>query len=249
MGFICENKEEMNNKEKDASRMLISPSMKLADLIEMNYSLLTVLSRLGIDLGFGENTVREVCRSYGIDLNSFLLICGIYTYDDYIAPNELLKAGNPADIVKYLHSSHSFYLDNELKRLEQSLVELVRPCSGTQKKVMDKFFSEYKRELENHFAYEEDTVFPYVAALLAGDPHDGYSMEQFEENHSNIDEKLNDLKNIVMKYLPSVCDTVLRNSVLYHIFFLEDDLDRHTLIENNVLVPMVNRLEEDEKRQ
>ena len=79
--------------------------------------------------------------------------------------------------------------------------------------------------------------------------HDGYSMEQFEENHSNIDEKLNDLKNIVMKYLPSVCDTVLRNSVLYHIFFLEDDLDRHTMIENNVLVPMVNRLEENEKRE
>ena len=52
-----------------------------------------------------------------------------------------------------------------------------------------------------------------------------------------------------MKYLPPVCDTVLRNSVLYHIFFLEDDLDRHTLIENNVLVPMVNRLEENEKRK
>ena len=38
-------------------------------------------------------------------------------------------------------------------------------------------------------------------------------------------------------------------NMLYHIFFLEDDLDRHTMIENNVLVPMVNRLEENEKRE
>ena len=239
----------MKRNDNDSSRMVLSPTMKLADLIELNYSLLIVLSRLGIDLGFGENTVAEVCRSHGIDVSSFLLICGVYTYDDYIAPNELLKAGNPADIVKYLHSSHSFYLDDELRKLEQTIGELVLPCDGNQQKVIFRFFSEYKKEVENHFAYEENTVFPYVAALLAHDTHDGYSMEQFEENHSNIDEKLNDLKNIVMKYLPPICDTVLRNSVLYHIFFLEDDLDRHTMIENNVLVPMVNRLEENEKRE
>ena len=229
--------------------MVLSPSMKLADLIELNYSLLAVLSRLGIGLGFGENTVGEVCEEHGIDLSSFLLICGIYTYDDYIAPNNLLKAGNPADVVKYLHSSHSFYLDDELKKLEKSLEELVAPCDETQKKIIYRFFSEYRKEVENHFAYEEETVFPYVKSLLSGGSRNSYSIEQFEENHSNIDEKLNDLKNIVMKYLPSVCDTVLRNSVLYHIFFLEEDLDKHTLIENNVLVPMVTRLEEHEKRQ
>ena len=249
MGLFRENTRQMNRKDKDASRIVLSPSMKLADLIELNYSLLIVLSRLGIDLGFGENTVEEVCRARNIDINSFLLICGIYTYDDYIAPNELLRDGNPLDVVRYLHSSHAFYLEDELKKLETSLEDLVTPCDVSQKKVIFKFFSEYKKEVENHFAYEEETVFPYVAAMMQGTVRDGYSIEQFEENHSNIDEKLNDLKNIVMKYLPSVCDTVLRNSVLYHIFFLEEDLDKHTLIENNVLVPMVNRLEENERRK
>lgn len=241
-------RRHMDKIDKEASRMVLSPSMKLADLIELNYALLSVLSRLGIDLGFGEHTVGEVCASNGVDPGAFLLICGVYTYDDYVAPNDLLKSSGPTDVVKYLHKSHSFYTNDELKRLEASLEELVKPCDEKQKTVIRRFFSEYRQELENHFAYEEDTVFPYVRALLAGEPHDGYSIEQFEENHSSIDEKLNDLKNIVMKYLPSACDTVLRNRVLYHIFFLEDDLDRHTLIENNVLVPMVNRLEENEKR-
>ena len=76
----------------------------------------------------------------------------------------------------------------------------------------------------------------------------GYSIGQFEKNHSNIDEKLNDLKNIVMKYLPDICDPVLRNDVLYHIFCLEDDLRHHTLIEDNVLVPLVGILERERRK-
>lgn len=249
MGLFAIRTTGMDRIDKDASRLVLSPSMKLADLIELDYSLLIVLSRMGIGLGFGEDTVEEVCARSGIDVSAFLLICSVYAYDDYVATDDLLRAGSPADVVRYLHNSHSFYLEDELKKLEKSLEELVVPCDERQRKVIYRFFSEYRNEVGNHFAYEENTVFPYVKALISGLPHEGYSIGQFEENHSNIDEKLNDLKNIVMKYLPPVCDTVLRNSVLYHIFFLEEDLGKHTAIENNVLVPMVTRLEENEKRK
>ena len=46
-----------------------------------------------------------------------------------------------------------------------------------------------------------------------------------------------------MKYLPEACDTVLRNDVLYRIYRLEEDLARHTIIEDTVLIPMVNMME------
>ena len=36
---------------------MLSPAMKMADLVNLNYHLLGVLSRLGVDLGFGEITV------------------------------------------------------------------------------------------------------------------------------------------------------------------------------------------------
>ena len=80
MGLFEAKIRTMKRNDNEPSRMVLSPSMKLADLIELNYSLLIVLSRLGISLGFGENTVAEVCRSHGIDVCSFLLICGVYTY-------------------------------------------------------------------------------------------------------------------------------------------------------------------------
>ena len=62
----------------EMQRIVFSESMKLADLIDVNFKLLNVLSRLNISLGFGENTIKEVCERQGINLNSFLLICNIY---------------------------------------------------------------------------------------------------------------------------------------------------------------------------
>ena len=215
----------------------------MADLVEINYRLLTVLSRFGMHPGFGEKTVAQVCGEAGVDTGAFILICNIYSYPGYMPTDEALKAADPLCVMKYLHNSHMYYMDREMEHLRSSLARLLEPVDAAQRKVVEKFFADYKAEVKNHFDYEEDVVFPYVNALLEGASRNGYSIGQFEENHSNIDEKLNDLKNIVMKYLPDVCDPVLRNEVLYHIFYLEDDLHHHTLIEDNVLVPMVDLLE------
>ena len=227
----------------EIQRIVFSESMKLADLIDVNFKLLNVLSRLGISLGFGENTISEVCQKQGINLESFLLICNIYTYDDYVPSAELLSSADPMTIVDYLHSSHAFYLDKEFASLEKNIKAMVEPCDDMQKKIVSKFVVDYKQQVENHFAYEETTVFPYVRALKQGKITEGYSIEQFEENHSNIDETLGDLKNIVMKYLPDTCDTVLRNEVLYRIYRLDEDLAKHTIIEDRVLIPIVNKME------
>lgn len=217
--------------------------MKLADLIGMNWKLLNVLSRLGIGLGFGENKISEVCERQGIDLMAFQLICSIYTYEDYVPSAEMLAGADPLTIVSYLHNSHSFYLDKEFVSLENNINAMLDSCDAKQKDIVAKFFANYKKQVVNHFAYEENTVFPYVRALLAGENRKGYSIEQFEENHSDIDGALSDLKNIIMKYLPDTCDTILRNEVLYRIFRLEDDLASHTVIEDMVLIPIVNRIE------
>ena len=228
----------------EIQRIVFSESMKLADLIDVNFKLLKVLSRMGISLGFGENTIMEVCERQGIDLKSFLLICNLYTYDGYMPSAELMSGADPATIVDYLHNSHSFYMQKEFAGLEEELKAMVEPCDATQKKIVARFFADYKTQVKNHFDYEEEVVFPYIRALMSGQRHQSYSIDQFEDNHSNIDETLNDLKNIVMKYLPDTCDTVLRNQVLYRIYRLGEDLLKHTLIEDNVLIPMINKIEE-----
>ena len=156
----------------EIERVVFSEQMKLADLIDVNFKLLNVLSRLGISLGFGENTIKEVCERQGINLNSFLLICNIYTYDSYMPSADLLAGADPATIVDYLHNSHAFYLGKEFVGLENNLSAMVEPCDELQKKIVAKFFSDYRTQVERHFEYEEDVVFPYVQSLIDGGRHE-----------------------------------------------------------------------------
>lgn len=226
----------------------LNSGTKLSDAIESDYSLLNVLLRLGINLGFGERTIEEVCRENGINTDTFLLIANVYSDNDYIPSDKFISTASAEDLVKYLHASHSYYMDYQLQHLEGLLEELVKPCTEAQKHVIMRFFAEYKIEVKNHFDYEEDIVFPYVEAVTKGNVQNDYRISNFEEHHNNIDEKLNDLRNIVMKYLPQVCDSTLAVKVLFHLRDLEEDLEKHTIIEDSVLIPMVNRIEENVRR-
>ena len=223
--------------------MVISPNMKLADLIDINHNLLAVLSRLEVSLGFGEHTIDEACKLHGVNTEAFLLICNVYNFEGYVPSQALLDRADVRDIMKYLHNSHLDYTNTSLRDLESLITKMLVNCPEAQKKLVEKFFDGYQTEVKNHFDYEENTVLPYVKALLGGNRQEGYSIETFEENHGNIEEKLCDLKNIVMKYLPESCDQVLRYEVLHQIYHLEKDLTRHTLIEDNVLIPIVARME------
>lgn len=215
----------------------------MAELVEANYHLLAVLTRFGIDGGFGEHTVRELCEKNRLDTDTFLLICNVYSRKDYSPSEDILRDGHIDDILRYLHQSHDYYMSNALVLLASTIETLIEPCTEAQKNVIWGFFSEYKAELEKHFAYEEGEVIPYVQNLLLGKRTPGFSIDQFEENHSNIDEKLSDLKNLVMKSTPAVCDNGLRVRLINYIFALQHDLDRHTCIEDNILVPMVRLIE------
>lgn len=225
---------------------LFSPEMKMADLVEINYRLLAVLARLGMNIGFGEKTVSKVCEETGIDTAAFILICNMYSYQGYMPTEETLESADPESVLKYLHNSHSFYMEEDFRKLEKVMNELVAPCSPGQKKVILDFLEGYKTEVERHFEYEEQVFFPYVRAVMSGTACGDYSSSKFEENHSNIEEKLNDLKNIVMKYLPHECSPRLASDVLFALFSLSEDLGKHTGIEDLVLVPMTNRMEKKE---
>ena len=48
------------------------PTDKMSDLICGNYTLLQVMSRFDLSLGFGDQTVQEVCRANGVDCKTFL---------------------------------------------------------------------------------------------------------------------------------------------------------------------------------
>ena len=53
---------------------------------------------------------------------------------------------------------------------------------------------------------------------------------------------MTELKNILIKYVPEISLGAQRDA-LRELFLFEDDLNRHSLIENHILVPIVTELE------
>lgn len=217
--------------------------MKMAALIESDCHLLPILSRLGMTSSFGEQTIEQTCDHYGIDAATFCLICNVYSSSGFKPSAWEIALAKPDDVVFYLHASHNYYLDSALTVLEPKLEELLKACTAKQSEAVRKFFSEYETELRSHFSFEEEKVFPYIKKLIEGGSSTDFNIDKFKDNHSNVDEKLGDLKSIIMKSLPDSCDGNLRLEILDLICHLQRDLARHTCVEEDVLIPLVRRME------
>lgn len=235
--------------------MHIKESMKMADVIQMNYMLIPVIHRFGIELGFGDKTVAEVCTENEVDLNFFLQLINAYHDQDYF-PKEELQTIPVRDIVAYLKMTHASYLNNTVTEIEQKIKEL--EAEGTEDKkyiaLIRNFFEGYKNELTAHIMTEEDVVFPYVLAVDEiiktqefsennKQIFDSFSIDKYEEDHDDVEEKLMDLRTIMIKYLAPPANATLYHSIIQDLFRLEEDLYYHSRIEDKVLIPKIILME------
>ncbi len=204
----------------------LNPDMKMAELLERNPSLLGVFTRMGFTFGYGDATVAEVCDAAGTDPGTFLLICKVYSQDGYRPSREDLEKADLSVIVKYLSLSHSHYMDVAMKDLAASLGRMIVPCGDDTQRIIWKFFTDFKEELQKHFSYEEEFVFPRVGSLDA---------VISEEDHSGVEETLEDLKSLVMNHLPADADQQEAYKVLSAINSLQDDIRKHILLEETAL--------------
>jgi len=226
-----------------------SPRMKFADLISSDAALLSVVHRLRIPFGFGDATVAEICRMHGISQDLFMVLAKTYSDPEYDPSSEIGKLGKDdlPVIVDFLKASHGHYVNVSFPRLHSGIHKLLEGCDKSTEEIMNRFFDDYEREELNHFSYEEQYVFPYVESLLNGgsDSADLSSCEgQFQENHQNIGSHLTDIKNLVIKYISSPQASEVQMDVLEQIFRIETDTIRHASIEEKILLPLVEKMQE-----
>ena len=207
------------------NQKIYEASDKMISLIKDNYNVLQSLGSFGINLGFGDKTVRETCEDNGVDT---------YTDDDQLSVPTLMH---------YLKACHVYYLDFQLPFIRRELQEAINENDSLGGLLM-KLYDEYAREVRKHMLYEEKTLFPYVQALIDRQPLGDYNIETFSKHHSQTDIKLKELKTTIIKYLPT---DMQRNhklmSTLYDIYNNEEWLRLHTEVEDNIFVPAIRRLE------
>ncbi|MDR3046329.1 MAG: hemerythrin domain-containing protein [Bacteroidales bacterium] len=217
--------------------------MKLAELICQHPDVLSLLPRFGIELGFGEKTVEEVCTQYQVSYSLFNMICNIYIDEYYFPDIEKITIENMDGLLPYLVACHQFYFSERIPHIEKHLKIIASHCETKLKTVLLNFYDQYRDELEKHFKYEEEIVFPYIKNLLHHTKKGSYSIHKYEQNHENIEDTLSDLTNIIIKYLPTSIVPQEKMSILNDIFHLAADINRHTWIENKLLIPYVSFLE------
>ncbi len=222
---------------------LFSEKSKLYEMIADNPKLLSLLPRFGIRLGFGDHSVAEVCQANGVGTQLFMLICEIYADNTVTAhPNDFENA-DMHGLLPYLLASHRYYLDERFPHIEEHLNHIIEAAGAKYGNMLRHFYNEYKQEVEKHFKYEEDVVFPYIEAMLRGQASPTYSIDQFRHNHSNIEDTLEDMMNILVKYLPGDILPQERIEISTDIIELSADLISHSRVEDQILIPFVETLE------
>lgn len=84
----------------------------MADIIHLNYQLLSVINRFGIELGFGNLRIDEVCEKHNIQVGFFLEIVNTFHDENYF-PGKQLQSFSVSLIVDYLKRTHYYYLENK----------------------------------------------------------------------------------------------------------------------------------------
>ncbi len=211
------------------NRTLFTGRMKMADMIASNYDLILMLPRFGIHLGFGEKSVKEVCRDYGVDDHFFLTVCNIYTFDDYRPDDEEAARIDNRLVAEHLRASHRYYLEERLPHLQNHL-DHITENAGHSGEILRKYYADYCREVREHVRREEKNL----TQMLEGTPTVN---EHYLKSHDNIRDKLSDLTQIIYKYLPGERLTEEMMELVFDILQLSRDLEKHAMIEELLLQP------------
>ncbi len=219
---------------------------KMISIIRDNYNILQSLGSFGINLGFGDKTVKEVCDGQNVDTYTFLSVVN-FTINGYRDYDDMSRLSVPT-LMKYLRASHEYYLGFQLPFIREELAGALDESDNLARLIM-KLYDEYAHQIQAHMKYEEKALFPYVQDLLDNKKADDYDIETFSKHHSQTDNKLRELKNIIIKYLPS--DGLHNNKLtatLYDIYNNEDWLRSHAEVEEQIFIPCIRNLEQKSKQ-
>ncbi len=236
--------------------MQFNENTKLNDVIHHNYLLLPVLNRFDIQLGFGDKTIKDICAEQGINIYFFLEILNSFHDPDYF-PQFNLRSFPLELILNYIKVSHNYYMNVKIPQIGKLIDKLTKSSDNNKNQrfmMIANFFSDYRKELQDHIEDEEKNMHPYILDIEktynSGEVNEEIKkqiknsfLDRFTDDHSNIEDVLYDLKNLIIKYLPPSDDYTLSNTLLMELFRFEQDLNDHARIEDKVLIPKVRLME------
>lgn len=228
------------------NKLYVIPTLKVSELILENPSLLILMEHFDIDIVVHEHNVHELCDKYGIPENIFILFANFY---NGFFPSTLpdFKKDEITWMIRFLANSHIYYKTEKYPEIKSYISELTNLNTNPEIKLIQKFFNEYFEEVIEHLDYENNVAFPFFTSLLFPEKvqlkTEKFSAKEYKEHHTDIEYKLRELKNLLLKHISIQNDRQIRRKLLVSLFELENDLKIHSIIEETVLTPLMRKIE------
>ena len=215
---------------------------RISDVILGSASALLIISRFGIPLGFGDQSIGQVCQEHGVDVKTLLLLLNSSIIDGYEPTPELIASVHLDSLLKYLINSHSYFLDFRLPLIRQRLLSAMSNCPQDLMYVIRRFFDEYAEEVRKHMNYEDPSRLP-----LCPQAHGGRARQQLQHRYLHQASRPDRAQDHRAQEPP---DQVLHRSDglrddrrAHDIFAVEVDLAGHNYIEDAIFTPFIEYLE------
>ena len=201
---------------------------KIADLMSHEEDAIHVISRFGLGMGVGEQTIVEVCASHGVHTPTFLAIVNYKVFKHKAMPTEV----DVPTLQQYLRNAHSYFLDFRLPFLRRAIIEAIIPADPTSQipMLILRCYDEFVEEIRTHIAHEEQGL-----------------VQEHIHDDQRITDKLSEIKNLIIKYYPSenVSQKGIATYTLIHVmsdlWHTEQDFADHCAIEDEILRPALSQ--------
>jgi len=229
-------------------KLKIDKDSKMSDIILNNHLMILVMERFGIGLGVHNKTVKVICDDNNISIEVFLTIANLQNDISYITDSPFIGT-DIYEIIQYLRNAHDYYSEEVFPEIVKNIHLLSEYSKEPEFLMVEQFFTDYRKEVEQHFDYENITAFPYIISLIKDKNQTlDFSIKEYKEHHDDIEEKLFDLRKLLIQHLPSRNDLKIRRKILIELAYLEDDLNVHAKIENEIVIPLVENIEMSTKK-
>ena len=197
---------------------------KICDLMAHEEDAIQIISRFGLEMGVGEQTIAQVCELHDVHTPTFLAIVNYKVFHQKALPDDI----DLPTLQRYLQNAHNYFLNFRLPRLSRALIEAIIPADPTTKipGLILRCYDEFVDEIRTHIEHENAGLY-----------------EEHEHDDERITGKLTEIKNRIIKYYPtqqtSMEGTVTYTliSVMSDLWHTEHDFADHCAIEDDILRP------------
>ena len=202
---------------------------KICDLMAHEEDAIQIISRFGLEMGVGEQTIEQVCEAHSVHTPTFVAIVNYKVFHQRAIPQDI----DLPTLQRYLKNAHTYFLDFRLPRLRRALIEAIIPADPTTKipGLILRCYDEFVEEIRTHIAHENEGLF-----------------EEHEHDDQRITDKLTEIKNLIIKYFPSSTNPLTPNPVTYtlisvmsDLWHTEQDFADHCAIEDDILRPALSQ--------